>query len=207
MTMTCRPHRVNNMNRKLASTQSGMTLIEVVVAMFVMTIGLLGLAGMQSTSIKDGLETAKRSQTVWLVTELVERMRTNPGGHPVGMVSAYENAAAAATACAVPLTQCADNANGPAATTCTPAQMATYDVWEVFCGNAEANVLANSSESLNLEGVTITCQIAGCPRGSKYDVAITWLAQTVGDSQTRQKAGGAALTDFETSTITMSIIP
>jgi type IV pilus assembly protein PilV len=156
--------------------QAGITLIEVLVAFFVMTVGLLGLAGMQSTSVKDGLDNAKRSQVMWLVTELVERMRANPDGH------AEYVTASTALSCGTEPTQCADTAAADT-TGCTTAQIASFDVWEVFCGNPETDVIANSADSLNLSNVSITCDGgATCVDESDYTVTISWESQAVRDS-------------------------
>ncbi|MBL4826884.1 MAG: type IV pilus modification protein PilV [Spongiibacteraceae bacterium] len=178
--------------------QSGMTLIEVLITLFIMAIGLLGLAGLQSASIKDGLDTAKRSQVTWLVSELVERMRANPGGQATGYTSA-----SGTTCAAIPEKRCSHNSAGTAATDCTPNEMATYDVWEVFCGMPETGVMANSPDVLNLESITISCGGA-CTSKSDYTVSISWTTQSVENSQ--------LLTDdkkdeFKSQNITMVVRP
>ena len=67
--------------------QLGMTMPEVVISIFIISIGLLGLAGLQLNAIKDSLNTARQSQTAWLVSELIERIRANPAGQ----ASDYDN--------------------------------------------------------------------------------------------------------------------
>ena len=70
---------------------SGLTLIEILVTMFVMSIGLMGLAALQATSIKQSMDTSTRSQGLWLVEEMIARMRSNEDG----LASSYTIAAAA----------------------------------------------------------------------------------------------------------------
>ena len=179
--------------------QSGVTLIEVLVTLFVMAIGLLGLAGLQSTAVKDGADTAKRSQVMWLVTELVERMRANPDGQATG----YTSAASGAVCSSVPAKQCADNGAGNAANDCTPNEMATFDVWEVFCGRTETGVIANSTDTLNLTALTISCG-GTCTPTSDYTVSISWESQSVESSSLLDASAIAAQ---RTQTITMVVRP
>lgn len=180
--------------------QSGISLIEVLVTMFVMTVGLLGIAGLQATSVKDGLETAARSQAAWLVTEIVERARANPDGR----VNGYNVNIDAANCANAPAMQCADTGAGNANNNCTANDMAAFDVWEVFCGNVEANVVANSRDGLNLTSIAAGCGAANCAPDSDLTVTITWIARTVNNSEILTDAQKAAQ---QTQTITMVVRP
>jgi type IV pilus assembly protein PilV len=178
---------------------NGFTLIEVLVTMFVMTIGLLGIAGIQSNSVKDGLDNAKRSQVMWLVTELVERARANPAGQATG----YNRTIDISECSTVPAKQCSDNGAGDAATNCNPDEMAAFDVWEVFCGNAEANVIANAGDSLSLSAITMGC--AGtCTDTSDLSVSISWTSKPVTDSSILSDSQKEA---NKTQSITMTVRP
>lgn len=57
--------------------QSGATLIEVLIAIVVLSIGLLGLAGLQVTSIQSNYSAYYRSQATVLAYDYADRMRTN----------------------------------------------------------------------------------------------------------------------------------
>jgi type IV pilus assembly protein PilV len=59
---------------------AGFTLIEVLIAMVVLAVGLLGLAGLQATSIKNNLSAYNRSQATLLAYDLADRMRANVAG-------------------------------------------------------------------------------------------------------------------------------
>lgn len=61
----------------LRSTQDGATLIEVLIAILVLSIGLLGLAGLQVTSIQSNYSAYYRSQATVLAYDYADRMRTN----------------------------------------------------------------------------------------------------------------------------------
>lgn len=55
----------------------GFTLIEVLVALLVLSIGLLGVAGLQLASLRDSQDAYMRSQASILAMDITERMRAN----------------------------------------------------------------------------------------------------------------------------------
>ena len=56
----------------------GFTLVEALVALVVLSIGLLGIAGLQITSLKANHGSATRTQAVYLAYDIIDRMRANP---------------------------------------------------------------------------------------------------------------------------------
>jgi type IV pilus assembly protein PilV len=62
--------------------QKGFTLIEVLVAIVVLSIGLLGAAAMQTTAIVGNTSAMNRSQALGLAEEMVDRIRVNAGNTP-----------------------------------------------------------------------------------------------------------------------------
>jgi type IV pilus assembly protein PilV len=61
----------------LASRQRGFTLIEILVTVVVLAIGLLGLAGLQATSLRFNNSAYHRSQATSLACDMADRMRVN----------------------------------------------------------------------------------------------------------------------------------
>ena len=57
--------------------EGGFTLIEVLVAVLILSIGLLGLAALQTTSLRSNHRSLLRSQATLLSYEIVGRMRAN----------------------------------------------------------------------------------------------------------------------------------
>jgi type IV pilus assembly protein PilV len=55
----------------------GFTLIEALVALLVISIGLLGVAALQMTSLRSNHASAMRSQATVLAYDIVDRMRAN----------------------------------------------------------------------------------------------------------------------------------
>jgi type IV pilus assembly protein PilV len=55
----------------------GFTLIEILVALVVLSIGLLGVAALQLLSLRSNHASALRSQATYLAYDIVDRMRAN----------------------------------------------------------------------------------------------------------------------------------
>ena len=62
---------------KCPDNQRGATLIEVLVAMLILSVGLLGLAGMQMTALQSNQSAYYRSQATVLAYDVIDRMRAN----------------------------------------------------------------------------------------------------------------------------------
>jgi type IV pilus assembly protein PilV len=58
--------------------EGGFTLAEVLVALFVVAVGIAGAAGVHARALRAGREAAYLSDGVQLATALAERMRANP---------------------------------------------------------------------------------------------------------------------------------
>ena len=58
-------------------TPAGFTLIEVLVALFVMAVGLLGLASLQLQGLRGTHDAALRNQAVALATDTAEQLYAN----------------------------------------------------------------------------------------------------------------------------------
>ncbi len=56
---------------------TGLTLVEILVALVVLSIGLLGLAGLQTLSLKFNTSAFHRTQATALVYDFADRMRAN----------------------------------------------------------------------------------------------------------------------------------
>ena len=65
---------------KRFSSSDGFTLIEVLVALIVVSIGLLGLAGLQATSVRFNQQAYLRSQAVQQAYDMADRIRANARG-------------------------------------------------------------------------------------------------------------------------------
>ena len=76
-----------------AAAVRGVGLIEVLVAVLVLAIGLLGVAAMQATALRNSQSSLERSQGVMHVYTILDAMRANPnaaraGAYNMGMTCA-----------------------------------------------------------------------------------------------------------------------
>jgi len=68
------------MNQNLTSQLSnskGFTLIEALIAVVILAIGLLGIAGLQATNLKNNQSAYNRSQATLLAYDMADRIRAN----------------------------------------------------------------------------------------------------------------------------------
>lgn len=69
------------------SRQQGVSLIEVLVAVLIMGVGLLGIAAMQATALRNSQSSLERSQAVVQTYSILDAMRAN---HAVAVGGGYD---------------------------------------------------------------------------------------------------------------------
>lgn len=160
--------------------QTGSSLIEVLVALLVFSVGMLGLAALQLNALQGASDSSQRSQTTWIMQDIAERFRANPEG----TAAAY---AAAPNCAALPGAMCADHFN-PAtgakvqAANCTAAQMATFDRWEAQCSYSAIvafntiNGRFNSRDFISAPADGLTLSVAA-PATSNITISGRWLGR------------------------------
>ena len=94
---------------------AGFSLIEVLITVIVLSVGLLGLAGMQAFGLRNNQEAYMRSQATILASDIAERMRANTLGVDAGHYNLGTATAVAA---------CTTTAG------CTAQQLAQQDLFE-----------------------------------------------------------------------------
>jgi len=63
-----------------ATRQRGFTLLEVLIALLVLSIGLLGLAALQTTGLRSNQMASMRTLVAQFAYDITDRMRVNPAG-------------------------------------------------------------------------------------------------------------------------------
>lgn len=138
----------------------GFSLLEVLVALVVLSIGLMGIASMQVVGLQFNQQALTSTRAIEMAADMADRIRasndagvvldqalTNPGVVPV---SSYDVDFGAPIA---PGTTCADT-NGASVAgvgTCNPAALAAYDVWEwkTALGAASGSGLADGDGAVS----------------------------------------------------------
>lgn len=62
---------------EIAKTSQGFSLVEVLVALLLLSVGLLGLAGLQARGLKDNQMSLQHSQAVLYATDVIDEMRVH----------------------------------------------------------------------------------------------------------------------------------
>ena len=115
---SCFHHAISNTAGHPARRQCGVSMIEVLVTVLVLSIGLLGLAGLQLTGLRYNHSAYLRSQATLLASDIIDRMRVNRDQALNGAYDIDFGASTSNTTCAVV------NAN------CSPADLAQADLAE-----------------------------------------------------------------------------
>ena len=152
--------------------QKGFSLIEALVAFLVLSVGMLGIASMQTLAIRAGETATWRSAAVVKVEEIMERIRSNKT-----VLAAYISG----TGNSGTNHGCDDLAGS--VVSCTPTQVAQYDVFQWKQGLIEV---------LPPDPITTTGSIVVLPPAvpgqgvSTVTVTVSWLEPR----QSRDEAAG-----------------
>lgn len=170
------------MNSKLY--MRGFTLIEVLISVFVLAIGLLGLAGLQAKSLQFNYSSYQRSQATVLAYDIIDRMRANLAEAKNGTYDIdKDDAPPSSTNCLTTST-----------TTCAaPATMASFDLsqWKCAIGSYDEN---NACTTLNIKGALLEGVGSVDTDGGVTTVTIEWQDDRTGS------ASSTAKTSFTVST-------
>ncbi len=171
----------NNTSIKLRSRSvqnigysEGVGLIEIMITVFVLSVGLLGIAAVQALGVRYNYDSYVRSQAMSSANELAERMRTNivgvnAGDYANAVVGCPNSQSPNIPAAPAPAQIC------EAGTLCTPAQLAIYDVYRTACGYGAVNTEAGGVHDLLPQGsIQILCT-APCAAGSTHTITVSWL--------------------------------
>jgi type IV pilus assembly protein PilV len=132
------------LTKTLGPVEKGFSLVEVMVALLVISIGMLGLAALYVETLRMNRTAIYRTQAVTLAADMAERIRAN----------ALAGAAYAAGA--------ADSGCSDGVTNCTADQMAAQDLFD--WQQATQALLPNGNAALAF--------VAGSP--NVYTLTITW---------------------------------
>lgn len=137
---------MKQLNQNTKRRQAGFSLVEVLVALVIMSVGMLGIAGLYVQSMQAGRTSMFSHHAVTLAGDVADRIRSNPTAG-----TAYEAATGA------------DNSCIAGTVVCTPAQMAAQDIlqWQ-----------AQAADTLPAGTVEITRDGTGVP--AEYEIVVAW---------------------------------
>lgn len=148
---------------------SGFTILEVLIAVIILSVGILGLAGLQAVALRNNHSAFLRSQATMLAYDISDRMRANL---TETQADGYD------------LTAANPNANCIGTTGCTEAQMAGHDIseWNLAVAtlpNGQAVVCYDTSPEDGTTAAAHACSGAA-PGFGVYTIKIWWSDDRTG---------------------------
>lgn len=139
--------------RMSKGAQAGVTMIEVLVAVLVLAVGLLGVSGLQSLSLKNTTDVHFAQEAQTYSDDLINRIMANNAAADLGD---YEDTNIPTSA---PTTDCSS-------TSCSPSDMASWDLWQWHLA------LTTSVGAPPAAAAAVSWDAAK----EEYGIAITWNA-------------------------------
>jgi len=189
-------------------------LIEVLVAVVVLSIGFVGYAALQMLGVRTNNESLYRTQAISLAEAMVERMYANRSAINDVTVNAgnslYDGLSSDDISCSSPPVACDRSRSGVAAANCSVAQTVAWDAYSVFCGQTgSGGDRLGGVEQLLPEGkLTVDCDAGGggCLPTSVHTVQVQWEEfETDRDPDADQDGDGS--NDYMTRTVSIQVIP
>lgn len=146
-----------------ARRESGFTLIEAMVALVVLSVGMIGVAALHGQGLSAGRTAQFRSVAINLGADMADRIRVNRLGG-----ASYQGPAAN--------NNC--DPTGGGGVNCTPAQMAAHDlfVWDqqlaAALPNGVGGVVFNAGTTPPTYTITVQWDEVGQPMPVQYQIAL-----------------------------------
>ncbi len=149
------------MKHRQLQSQSGASLIEVLVAILLLSFGMLALSGMMSFAVQSPKLSAYRATAANLASSHVERIRANPSGfsaNSYAMAMSYNGTFFSRSDNLPALADCSYP-------NCTSSTLATMD-----------NAATNRAVRIELPagGMLLTCDTSPCTKASYGNLWILW---------------------------------
>lgn len=177
---------------QLLSRQRGVSLIEVLVAVLIFSIGLIGLAGLLVMATRSNQAGYLRTQVSFLAHNMADRMSANP----VGVWNSNYNSSS------YPISGTPDCSAG-----CTPKDLATYDqqMWssqlKTFLPSGATASIACSNGGISYNPVDAGKVDQRPPFGGTCQMTISWSERGVGANGT---VNGQTNTNLDANTQTFA---
>lgn len=149
---------------------NGFSLIEVLIAVFIFAVGLLGVAGLQLFAKQNNFDAIQRTAAALLASEIAEKMRANPSSAHMYI----SNVPDIANATDLPTTECTISSQ------CTSDDLAYSDLrlwYEAILGSSKENSDGEAIGGLVSPSACITPITETTASGTAtvgYNIAIAW---------------------------------
>jgi len=142
------------------NSQRGMTLIEVMIAMIILGVGILGVSGMQVISLQQNRSALFRGEATQLANDLMDRVRVNIDVNYNALIDADPTTA---TSCEV--------------NECNPVGMAAFDISQWKCSINSVDSAGDTYTACDTYGIDGSLPLgAGAVAlvSGVYEVTVQW---------------------------------
>ncbi len=168
---------INNSFKKHAD-QRGIGIIEVLVALVVVSFGVLGMASLQLTGMKHSTGGFNRSKALMFTEDVATRMRINSDGVEKAYYGSFDSTTFGGCG-SIPAKMCQATPTDDKPAVCNSQELATHDLFIVACGDTDTaeNARDGVMTALPSGQISITCDDAssgGCNKKSTHTITVRW---------------------------------
>ena len=152
----------------------GVGIIEVLLALVVLSFGILGIAGMHLGAMKSTKGSYTRAQADLFAEDMAARMRLNRTAAYDGYYHAFDTEPSFDCS-SKPVSICQATV-GRSSSICTPKEMAEYDLYAVACGSRflTASAMDGVLNALPNSRLRVVCDDLICNQDSSHTITIQW---------------------------------
>lgn len=148
--------------------ERGFSLLEVLIALLVLSVGLLGIAGLQTVSLRFNHQSYERSQATLLISEIIEKISANPVATRAGTFDSIPSSATSGSF-----------AYGSCPASCTATQLANYDLFRWKSAIEDPRKLAQGTGTISREFTPMV----GAATQHVFNITVTWVENGMGMTQ------------------------
>lgn len=143
-----------------ARLMRGFSMLEALIALFVVSVGVLGVAALQTIGYKLNHQSYERTQATFQAYDAMDRMRANRSGSGGTINSTYDSVVLGSK----------PGTKDCSTTACTPVELAEYDIRTWNSANERLLSAGQGAICRGTFAADLTCTVGG----TVYRVAITW---------------------------------
>ena len=169
-----------NSNKINSTKQGGFTLLEALIAFFILSVGLIGIVSLLTLSKSTQHQSLQRTRAIALANDLLERIRSNPGGIQIYGSRDKSSPLGGNSIANQPTNSCTKS------TPCSTEERALLDLWKwerVLDGN-EVTQPTNLGGNIKTSGLIYPSAcinfepIAGKSKTGAVSITIEWRGLT-----------------------------
>ncbi|MEE9354250.1 MAG: type IV pilus modification protein PilV [Methylococcaceae bacterium] len=150
----------------------GFAMMEVLIAVVILLVGILGLLGLQAQGLKNNHSAYLKSQVVSLIDDMADRMRANKTGLDSNRYASIDTSSLSSDPGYDCITDYTGTSNG---SSCNEDEIATYDIYA--WGKTLASLLPSGYGK-------VVCNDSPCVSGSTHTITVLWDDRRTGSADT-----------------------